>query len=160
MAVLTPAQRLAQRLQRVGVWTAYFRANPQRYVSEVLFPPGSGLRLKWFQKFLLYAMCLNDHFMYVAARGQGKTMLVAIFACVRAILYPGTKIIIFGGVRDQALNLLRKVELELLPNSPTLAAEIDFIRTTPADPKCIGSNIVCDTQTPTHVVLQHTGALT
>lgn len=45
---------------------AYYRANPQRFVEEYL-----GIKLKIFQKILLWAMMIYDAFYFVAARGLG-----------------------------------------------------------------------------------------
>ena len=60
-------QDKAQKLMNTVAWyCAYYRANPQRYVSEVL-----GIHLKIFQKIILYAMMHNNFVMYLAARGQG-----------------------------------------------------------------------------------------
>lgn len=57
----------SQRLMDgIGVWTSFYRANPQRFVSEYL-----GINLKIFQEILLYAMITNYYFMYLASRGQG-----------------------------------------------------------------------------------------
>ena len=65
----------------------YFRKHPDKYVEEVL-----GIRLKLFQKILLVAFNYYNFSTYLAARGQGKTWLTALFCVVRAILYPGSKI--------------------------------------------------------------------
>ena len=59
----------------------------------------------------------------------GKSFLCAIFCCMRAVLYPGEKIAVASGTRGQAVNVLEKIQLELIPNSPELAAEIDYKET-------------------------------
>lgn len=64
-------------------------------------------------------------FCFIATRGIGKTYLCSVFATIRCILYPGTKICIASGTRGQSTNVLDKILLELKPNSPELAAEID-----------------------------------
>lgn len=64
-------------------------------------------------------------FVYIASRGQGKSYLCAVFCCCRAILYPGSKIVIASGTRGQAINILEKIKMELIPKSRELAAEID-----------------------------------
>lgn len=51
-------------MNTVAFRASYYRANPQRYVSEVL-----GIHLKWFQKIILYAMIVYNFTMYLAARG-------------------------------------------------------------------------------------------
>jgi len=105
-------------------WRAsYYRENPHRFVSEVLFPDGT-FKLKLFQKILLWAMMHYNFIMYLAARGQGKTMITALFCVVRCILYPGTKIIVVSGTLKQANELLLKIQDEFMPKSPFLCNEI------------------------------------
>lgn len=55
----------------------------------------------------------------------GKSYLSAVFCVTRAILYPGSKIVIASGTRSQSLNVLNKILLELKPVSPALAFEIN-----------------------------------
>ena len=62
---------------------------------------------------------------FIGSRGIGKSFLSAVFCVIRCILYPGTKICIASGTRGQSINVLEKIMLELKPNSPELAAEID-----------------------------------
>lgn len=62
---------------------------------------------------------------FIGSRGIGKTFLSAVFCVIRCILYPGTKICVASGTRGQSINILEKIILELKPNSPELAAEID-----------------------------------
>lgn len=73
-------------------WTSFFRANPHRFAESYL-----GLRLKLYQKILLYLMFHVSAFMYFAARGQGKSYIIAVFCIIRSILYPNTKIVIASG---------------------------------------------------------------
>lgn len=67
--------------------------------------------------------CCN-YFMYIAARGQGKTFLTAIFCVVRCILYPGTKISIASGKRKQSIEVLEKITTILMPKSANLRLEV------------------------------------
>jgi hypothetical protein len=68
-------------------------------------------------------------FLWIAARGMGKSFLIAIFAVGRCILYPGTKVVITSGTRSQSLNILEKIQMELMPVSPNLRNEIDLDKT-------------------------------
>lgn len=104
----------------VAAWCAYYRANPARFVKDYLH-----INLKLFQKILITMMLRSTVFVFIATRGIGKTYLSAIYSVVRCILYPGTKVCIASGTRGQAINVLEKIILELKPNSPELAAEID-----------------------------------
>ena len=53
-------------MEGVAVWTGFYRCNPHRFAEDFL-----NLRLKLFQKILLYAMMINNYMIYLAARGQG-----------------------------------------------------------------------------------------
>ena len=118
---MTPNQSKNQRiLCGAAKYCAYYRANPHRFAKDYLH-----LDLRLFQKILLVMMNLATTMVFIGTRGIGKTFLSAIFCVIRCILYPGTKICIASGTRGQAVNVLEKIILELKPNSPELAAEID-----------------------------------
>ena len=51
-------------MEGVAYWASFYRSNPQRFVEDYLH-----IKLKLFQKILLYAMMHNYYFMYIAARG-------------------------------------------------------------------------------------------
>lgn len=124
---LTKSEKL---MQGIGIWTSFYRANPHRFVEEYI-----GFHLKWFQVVLLYMMNYCHYFMYLAARGQGKTTLTAIYACVRCILYPGTKVVIAAGTKQQATETLSKIS-DLQNASPNLRREIKELRLSVNDAHC------------------------
>ena len=71
-------------------------------------------------------MDCNLYFLFLAARGCGKTFLIAIFCCARCILYPGTKIVVSSGSRQQGNLVLEKIlGSEILGASPNLSREIN-----------------------------------
>ena len=110
-----------QKIMETIAWKeGYYRANPHRYVSEVL-----GLSLKWFQQILLWCMMHYNFVMYLAARGQGKTYLTALFCCVRCILFPGTKIVVSSGTLKQANEVLLKIQDDFMKQSSILRSEIE-----------------------------------
>lgn len=117
---MTSDNREASILAGVDAWAGFYRANPHRFAADYL-----GVHLKLFQKILLFMMNICNYFCYIAARGQGKSFLLAIFCCIRCILYPGTRVCIASGTRSQSVNVLEKIKIELLPNSPLLKNEIE-----------------------------------
>lgn len=112
-------------LDGVAAWCSYYRENPQRFVKDYL-----NINLKVFQKILIYAMMHNDHFMYLASRGQGKSWLTSLFCVVRCILYPKTKICVASSTRPQANELLSKIEDDFMMaygwGSENLKREISY----------------------------------
>lgn len=112
-------------LEGVAYWCSYYRHNPQRFVKEYL-----NVNLKTFQKILIYAMMHNNHFMFWASRGLGKTWLTALFCVVRCILFPKTKICIASSTRTQANEVLSKITDDFMKNygwgSDNLKREISY----------------------------------
>lgn len=99
---------------------SYYRANPQRFVSEFM-----GLHLRLFQKILIWAMMKYDAFYFIASRSLGKTYLVGLYACVRCILYPGTKIVACSYTFKQGKEIILKITNDFMLKSPLLRNEID-----------------------------------
>lgn len=122
----TKSERL---MDGVDIWTSFYRANPQRFVRDFL-----GIELKMFQQIILYLMMHFNFLTYIAARGQGKTFLTAIFCVTRAILYPGTKIIAAAGQKSQAREIVGKIK-EMMVDSPLLVREVDDIKDGSNDPR-------------------------
>ena len=115
------AQDKEQKIMETVAWrAAYYRANPQRFVGEVL-----GIHLKLFQKILIWAMMQYNYFMFIAARGMSKTWLTALFCVVRCILYPGSKIVVCTGTLKQANGVLLKIQDEFMKQSLILCSEIE-----------------------------------
>lgn len=98
---------------------SYYRANPHRFVKDFLH-----INLRWFQKIIIYAMNTNSAFCMIGSRGLGKSFLIAIYCCVRCVLFPGTKICIASGTRGQAINILEKIRTEILSRSVELKHEL------------------------------------
>ena len=122
-------------MEGVAYWASFYRKNPQRFAKDYL-----NIRLKLFQKILIYMMMISTNFMYLASRGQGKTWLVSLYCIIRCILYPGTKIVVASGVKAQAIEVISKIELEFLKNyswgSLNLKGEISYISSSTNNPIC------------------------
>ena len=116
------AQEKEQRILDTVAWRAgYYRENPCRLVEEVW-----GIHLKLFQKIILHNMVHNNFSMYLAARGQGKTFLTALFCCVMCVLYPHSYIVVCSGTLKQANEVLLKIQDIFMRQSAMLSNEIEF----------------------------------
>lgn len=119
----------------VAYWASFYRKNPQRFVLEFL-----NIKLKLFQKILIYMMMMSTNFMYLASRGQGKSWLTSLYCVVRCILYPGTRIVVASGVKSQAIEIITKIETDFLKNyswgSQNLRNEISEITSAINNPHC------------------------
>ena len=117
--------RRSRVIEGMAIWGSYYRENIDIFVEEYLQLDF----LKWFQTALLVMMDRSRTFLWIAARGMGKSFLIAIFVVIRCILYPGTKVVITSGTRGQSINVLEKIQTELMPVSPNLRNEIDMCDT-------------------------------
>lgn len=118
-------EKSSRIMEGVAYWASFYRLNPQRFVKDYL-----NINLKLFQKILIYAMMHNNHFMFWASRGLGKTWLTALFCVVRCILFPKTKICIASATRPQANEVLLKITDDFCKNyywgSENLNNEIEY----------------------------------
>ena len=117
---LSPNKR--ERLDEgIKIWTSFYRQNIHRFSIDYL-----GIQLKPFQVVLLYMIERNLKSCLITSRGLGKSWLIALYCCCRAILYPGQKIIVSCETKEQSRNLIReKIVNELMNMSPNLRKEIN-----------------------------------
>lgn len=106
------------------LWTSFYRANPQRFAKDYL-----GIHLFLYQKILLWAMNHYGFFMYLAARGQGKSYLIAVYCVIRAILFPGSNIVLASGTKGQARLIITEKIFALKNNSKNVEREIKEFKT-------------------------------
>lgn len=106
-------------MQIIAERCGYYRANPQRFCEEFL-----NIKLKLFQKILIWIMMVYDAFYFIAARGIGKTYLVALFAVCRSILYPGSKIVCCSYTFKQGKEIILKITDDFMQKSGLLRNEI------------------------------------
>lgn len=110
---------------KVGLhkFVSFWRENIHRFIIDYF----ECIELKPFQNLLLYLMSKNVMFVYIASRGQGKSHLVAWFACAYAVLYPNVEIVITSGSKKQSkLMVTEKIE-PFSQKYPNLGKEIDKI---------------------------------
>jgi hypothetical protein len=129
------ADKSERLMNTVAERCAFYRANPHRFVKDYL-----NIHLKIFQQIFINMMFFNNYVMLLAARGLSKTFSVAVFCVVRCILYPGTTVVVTSKTKMQAAELIKKIELELMPKSPNLRLEIKKIVSSGNDPICIFKN--------------------
>ncbi|MBD5589180.1 terminase large subunit domain-containing protein [Clostridium botulinum] len=108
-------------MERVKLYASFYRAFPHKFCEDYL-----GIKLKLFQKLLLYCMMHFYFFMFIASRGMGKSWLTAIFCVCRAVLYPETKIILSSGNKSQAVEIINYIN-SFRKNSDCLHREVSYL---------------------------------
>lgn len=104
------------------LWVAYWRKNPHKFVKDYL-----GMNLFLYQKIIIYMIDKINWFMYIAARGQGKSFIIAVYAVARCILYPNTRIVLASGTKGQARLIITEKIVSMYNDSEAVRKEIgDF----------------------------------
>lgn len=126
-------------LKVIGDLTSYFREYPHLFAKYYL-----NIELRPFQEIVLYQMFHNNHVNLNACRGLGKTWLIAVYAVIKCILYPGSKVCVTSSKLKQAVEVLKKISNELCLKqgfgSELLNAEIKKILLNGEDPQIIFHN--------------------
>ncbi|MCD8290020.1 MAG: hypothetical protein LUC91_00790 [Prevotella sp.] len=105
-------------------WMTLFRRNFQLFAKDYL-----GLTLFPYQKIMLYLMGINNFIVVVASRAAAKSYIIALYACCRCILYPGSMVVLASATKGQSkLLVTEKIEKELMRDSVQLRKEISNIK--------------------------------
>lgn len=105
---------------KLAMYVSYYRQNIHRFAEDFI-----GVKLKPFQKFLIYMLHQNSYSLLVMTRGIGKSWLIGLYACCLAILYPNSEIVIVSYTLRQAKNIVdKKILREICKKSPRLNYEI------------------------------------
>ena len=106
-------------------WATFWRRNLHRFAMDYL-----KINLYEFQQLSLYEMGISDVICIIASRNDAKSFMIALYACCRCILYPGTQFVIGSATKGQAkLIVSAKIQNELMAWSPALVAEIEHVST-------------------------------
>ena len=112
-----------EHVNQFFIWNTFYRRNLHRFAQDYL-----GLSLHFYQILILWAMSWSRLIVVIASRAAAKSFIIAIYACCRAILYPGSRIVLTSATRGQSqLIVSEKIKKELWDASPNLRREISKI---------------------------------
>ena len=122
--IVTSQKMDEKRIDNIIDWCTFYRRNIHFFVSHYL-----GIKLYFFQIIWIYLMSVSDSFVAIASRADGKTWLLAVFACAKAILYPRSEIVVCSSTKEQAGLIVSDKITSLANDHPNLAREISNITT-------------------------------
>lgn len=113
----------------VMAWCSFWRRNLHLFVRDYL-----KLSLYPYQQIAIYKMGISNFICMIASRNDAKSFIIALYACCRCILYPGTLFVIGSATKGQSkLMVSTKIQDELMQWSKPLAAEIEKVSTSVND---------------------------
>jgi len=119
---------------KMRLWVYYWRANPHRFAADL------GVKLHFFQSILLNVIDLFPNFIYIASRGTGKSFLIALYAILKAILYPNIRIVISSATKGQAILMIKQYIRYFANEHDLIANEIENINDGIANPSVTFKN--------------------
>jgi hypothetical protein len=122
--MVTSKQIDEKRRDRLKDWITFYRRNMQYFVKHYL-----DIKLHFYQSIWIYLMAISDSFVAICSRATGKSWLLAVFACSKAILYPWSEIVICSSTKEQAGIIVGDKIVSLMASSPNLSREISNITT-------------------------------
>lgn len=109
-----------KNIEQLIKWTTFYRRNISLFIEHYF-----GIPLYPYQVFCLQEIDTHNSTDITASRASAKSWLLALYACARCVLYPGTKVVIISSTKKQAsLIVTAKIQQELMKASPNLRREI------------------------------------
>ncbi len=103
------------------IWASFYRENLHRFADDFL----DGINLFTFQKMWLYYLNKSLTSCFICSRGLSKSYTLAVFMCLKCILYPGTKVVISCETKETSKRIIsEKIQGELMAKSSNLRREI------------------------------------
>lgn len=109
-----------KNLDHFFLWVTFFRKNLHRCAMDYL-----GIKLHLYQIIMLYLMGVNRFIVVIASRAAAKSFIIALYACIKCILYPNSYVVLASSTKGQSKLLVsEKIQKELMNLSPVLRKEI------------------------------------
>lgn len=114
------------------LWVTFWRRNMHLFITDYL-----GIKLYLYQSIFLAFMGRYVDVCIIGSRAIAKSLMMAIYAVAKCILYPGTEFVITANRQKQAkLILTEKIEGILMQRSAVLRREVKSISTNDRDLSC------------------------
>ena len=110
-------------------WIAFWREYPDLFIDFLLEKNNpEEFHLFFYQRVFLRAAMRYKYVYAVFPRAYSKSFLAALILVLRCILYPGAKLFVTSGGKEQASSILKAKVQELCHLIPPLYNEIDWKR--------------------------------
>ena len=126
-------ERLRAVLPISRQYVAYWREYPDMFVDFLQTGydgeiPENGLKFYFYQRVFLRAAMRYKYVYMVFPRAYSKSFLSILVLMCRCILYPGAKLFVTSGGKEQAAGIVKEKVSELCSLVPALEREIDWSR--------------------------------
>ena len=117
VAAMIPVAR-----QYIGFWRDY----PDLFID--FMAQGTTFKLYYYQRVFLRAVIRHKYFYGVYPRAYSKSFLATFILMIRCILYPGAKLFVTSGGKEQSAGIIKDKVQEICSIIPAFEREIDYSR--------------------------------
>lgn len=126
-------ERVMKMIPVARQYISFFREYPDIFIdfcagNWLPEPPKETLKLYFFQRIFLRAAMRYKYNYVVYPRAYSKSFLAVLILMTRAILYPGAKLFVTSGGKEQSSGILKEKVEEICQLVPGFAHEIDRSR--------------------------------
>lgn len=124
-------ERVKAVLPAVRQYVAFWREYPDLFVDFMCGgdkAPKDSLHLFFYQRVFLRAAMRYKYTYAVFPRAYSKSFLAVLILMIRCILYPGAKLFVTSGGKEQASGIMKEKVQEICQLVPAFANEIDWRR--------------------------------
>lgn len=118
-------ERVRAILPVVRDYVGFWREYPDKFV-DFLCGPNSKFKLFFYQRVFLRAVMRHKYAYATFPRAYSKSFLSVLTLIIRCILYPGAKLFVCSGGKEQAASIAKEKVEELCELIPALKREIDW----------------------------------
>lgn len=98
-----------EHVHQLILWTTFYRRNLHRFAIDYL-----GLSLYPYQIIILFLMGRSPFVVWVASRAASKSFIIGVYNSCRAILWPGSELVITAGTRGQSKKIVTEKIIGIL----------------------------------------------
>ena len=122
-------ERVRACIPKARQWVSFWREYPDLFVDFLLEKNNpENFHLFFYQRVFLRAAMRYKYTYAVFPRAYSKSFLAALILIIRCILYPGAKLFVTSGGKEQASSIIKAKVQELCHLIPPLHDEIDWRR--------------------------------
>lgn len=118
-------ERIRAILPHIRDYVGFWREYPDKFI-DFLCGPNSKFKLFFYQRVFLRAVMRHKYAYATFPRAYSKSFLSVFTLLIRCILYPGAKLFVCSGGKEQAASIAKEKVEELCELIPALRREIDW----------------------------------
>lgn len=121
-------ERVRAQIPIVRQYVAYWREYPDMFVEFLCGDNRENFQLFFYQRLFLRAVMRHRYAYATFPRAYSKSFLSVLVLMLRCVLYPGSKLFVTTGGKEQAAGIAKEKSDELCKLIPGLKNELDMTR--------------------------------